>query len=58
MRAIYVVELTSTVKDNELLFDFITGKVIVYTARERKLSRTRAHQRRLQHLAGGHAIPR
>lgn len=39
-----------------LLYDFIADKVIVYTARKRRLSQTRAHQQRLQRLAGGHVI--
>ena len=41
----------------KLLFDFVTDKVIIYTAAEHETSRTCAHQRRLQHLAGGHVIP-
>jgi hypothetical protein len=40
----------------KLLFDFVTDKVIVYTAKKRRLNRTRAHQLRLQHLAGGYVI--
>jgi hypothetical protein len=42
---------------SRLLFDFVADKVIIHTAREREPSRTRAHQRRLQRLAGGHATP-
>jgi hypothetical protein len=43
--------------NQKLLFDFVTDKVIIDTARERKASRTRANQRRLQRLAGAHATP-
>jgi hypothetical protein len=40
----------------KLPYDFIADKVIVYTAGKRRLSQTRAHQQRLQRLAGGHVI--
>jgi hypothetical protein len=56
--SVSIADLPPSKREKEiLLFDFVTDKVIIYTARERKTSRTRAHQQRLQRLAGGHATP-